>query len=286
MARPPRIEHAGGVFHIVARGNERKLVFRDDRDRERFLEILGQVTDRYRWRLLAYCLMGNHYHLLVMTLQPTLARGMRQLNGVYPQWFNRRHHRVGHLFQGRYTAVSVQTDAHLRRATRYVIRNPIRARLASRPEQWPWTSHHATVGTAAPGIVAVDELLACFADERAEATHRYQSTVETVDEPPPPRHPLVSGDDVFVLERLSCVPRDPEFTRAMVRTPRPTLGELATSTDDHEGITAAHIEHAYSLREIATHLDCSVTTVHRRIHARDAQPPSQQPPGAAGTKKT
>ena len=82
MVRPPRIEHAGGVFHVVVRGNERALVFRDDRDRERLLEILNEVAERYRWRVLAYCLMGNHFHLLVMTLQPTLARKMRQLNGV------------------------------------------------------------------------------------------------------------------------------------------------------------------------------------------------------------
>ena len=106
---------------------------RDDRDRERFLEVLEGVAVRYRWRVLAYCLLGNHFHLLVMTLEPTLARGMRQLNGVYAQWFNRRHRRVGHLFQGRYKAVVVQTDAHLRRAVRYVIRNPIRAGLSSGP---------------------------------------------------------------------------------------------------------------------------------------------------------
>lgn len=89
-----------------------------------------------------------------MTLEANLARGMRQLNGVYAQWFNRRHHRVGHLFQGRYKAISIQTDAHLRRAVRYLIRNPIRARLSSRPDQWRWTSHHATVGSAEAGIVA------------------------------------------------------------------------------------------------------------------------------------
>ena len=286
VVRPPRIEHAGGVFHVIARGNERATVFRDDRDRERFLEILGGVANRYRWRVLAYCLMGNHFHLLVMTLEPTLARGMRQLNGVYAQWFNRRHRRVGHLFQGRYKAVSVQTDAHLRRTVRYVIRNPIRARLSSRPEQWRWTSHQATVGRAAAGVVAVEEVLACFADDRAEALRRYRSMVETLEEPPPSRHPLVSGDDVFVVERLACVPRDPEFTRAMVRPPRPTLAELVGSTDDYEGIVTAHLEHGYSLRQIATHLGCSVTTVHRRVHARGAERRSPPAPAAGGTKKT
>ncbi|MEI7993092.1 MAG: transposase, partial [Actinomycetota bacterium] len=280
MVRPPRIEHAGGVFHVVARGNERALVFRDDRDRERFLEILEAVAERYRWRVLAYCLMGNHFHLLVMTLEPTLARGMRQLNGVYAQWFNRRHCRVGHLFQGRYKAVVVQTDAHLRRTVRYVIRNPIRAGLSSRPEQWRWTSHHATVGRSPGGVVAVDELLACFADERREALRAYLIMVEGVEDPPSARHPLVSGDDVFVVERLACVPRDPEFTRAMVRRPRPALAELVDTVDDREGIATAHIGHGYSLRQIATHLGCSVTTVHRRVHA-GGDVPGRQPTVAA-----
>ncbi len=286
MARPPRIEHAGGVFHLVARGNERALVFRDDRDRERFLEILGETALRYRWRVLAYCLMGNHFHLLVMTLEPTLARGMRQLNGVYAQWFNRRHRRVGHLFQGRYKAVSVQTDTHLRRTVRYVIRNPIRAGLTSRPEQWRWTSHHETVGTTAQGVVAVTDLLACFADDSAEAVRGYREMVETLDEPPPARHPLVSGDDVFVAERLACVPRDPEFTQAMVRPPRPPLAALIGASDDCTGIANAHIRHAYSLRQIATHLGCSVTTVHRRVHATNAGRRNPPAPTTRGTKKT
>lgn len=170
---------------------------------------------------------------------------------------------MGHLFQGRYKAVVEQTDAHLRRTVRYVIRNPIRARLSSRPEEWRWTSHHATVGSAAAGVVAVDELLACFADERREALRLYRLMVEALEDPPPARHPLVSGDDVFVVERLACVPRDPEFTLAMVRPPRPTLAEVVSRVDDREGILAAHIGHGYSLRQIATHLGCSATTVHR-----------------------
>jgi len=261
-------------------------VFRDDRDRERFLEILRVVAARYRWRVLAYCLMGNHFHLLVMTLEPTLARGMRQLNGVYAQWFNRRHRRVGHLFQGRYKAVSVQTDAHLRRTVRYVIRNPMRARLSSRPEEWRWTSHHATVGRSPAGVVAVEELLACFGGEREEASRAYGMMVEGVEDPPPARHPLVSGDDVFVVERLACVPRDPEFTRAMVRPPRPALAELVGTVDDREGIATAHIGHGYSLRQIATHLGCSVTTVHRRVHDGDDRPAGRTALATGGTKKT
>ena len=160
----------------------------------------------------------------------------------------------------------MQTDAHLRRTVPYVIRNPIRAGLSSRPEQWRWTSHHATVGRSPAGVAAVDELLACFADEKEEALRLYRVMVEALEDPPPARHPLVAGDDVFVVERLACVRRDPEFTRAMLRPPRPALTDLVGTVDDRAGIVTAHIGHGYSLRQIATHLCCSVTTVHRRIH--------------------
>lgn len=135
MARPPRLEIANGIYHVVARGNERAAIFWDDTDRGRFLELLAHVVHRYQWRVLAYCLMGNHYHLLVQTPEPNFARGMRQLNGVYAQRFNRRHGRVGHLLQGRYGARLVQEDGHLLAAVRYIVRNPVRAGLAGAPRR-------------------------------------------------------------------------------------------------------------------------------------------------------
>ena len=110
--------------------------------------------------------------------------------------------------------------------------------------------------------------------------------VESLEEPPPPRHPLVAGDDVFVVERLACVPRDPEFTRAMVRPPRPTLEDLVSSVDDREGIVAAHSGHGYSLRQLATHLGCSVTTVHRLVHADGDEGRGLIALAVGGAKKT
>jgi len=105
VTRPLRLQVADGVYLVTARGNERKSIYRDAADRERFLEILAETLERLSWRCLSYCLMSNHYHLLVRTPEPNLSRGMRDLNGVYAQWFNRRHRRDGHLFQGRYLAV-------------------------------------------------------------------------------------------------------------------------------------------------------------------------------------
>src|SRR3972149_1510166 len=118
-----------------ARGNERRSIFRDDADRLAFLDVLARVLDRFGWLCLAYCLMGNHYHLLVETPRPNLARGMRQLNGVYAQRFNRRHNRVGHLTQGRYGAVLVEGDEHLLTVASYLVRNPVRAKLCAHAEE-------------------------------------------------------------------------------------------------------------------------------------------------------
>ena len=113
MARPLRIEYPGAVYHVTSRGNARQDVFVDDDGRTAFLEVVHQVGDRFNWLCHAYCLMTNHYHLLIETIDPTLSRGMRQLNGVYTQAFNRHHARVGHLFQGRFKAILVEKDAYL-----------------------------------------------------------------------------------------------------------------------------------------------------------------------------
>ena len=123
MARPLRIEYPGAVYHVTSRGNEKKPVFRDDIDRENFLNTLQHVNKRYNWICHAYCLMTNHYHLLIETPDGNLALGMRQLNGVYTQLFNKRHGRTGHLFQGRYKAILIQKDSHLLEVCRYVVLN-------------------------------------------------------------------------------------------------------------------------------------------------------------------
>mgnify|MGYP001346069950 FL=1 len=132
MARPLRIEFPGAVYHITSRGNERKAIFRDDQDRKMFLDTLKDVTFQYNLLCHAYCLMNNH--LLIDTADGNLSIGMRQLNGIYTQRFNKRHGRVGHLFQGRFKAVLVQKDSHLLEACRYVVLNPVRAKKVQRPE--------------------------------------------------------------------------------------------------------------------------------------------------------
>ncbi|WP_235840290.1 transposase [Citrifermentans pelophilum] len=133
MARPLRIEFPGAVYHITSRGNEQKDVFRDDKDRTIFLDILAKSCNLFNWLCHAHCLMGNHYHLIIETIDDPLSRGMRHLNGVYTQKFNWNHHRVGHVFQGRYKAILIEKESHLLEACRYVVLNPVRARLAADP---------------------------------------------------------------------------------------------------------------------------------------------------------
>ena len=157
MSRPLRLQLPGGIYHVTARGNARRSIFEDDDDCARFLIVLASTVARYRVLCHAYCLMGNHYHLLVQTPEPNLSVAMRQLNGVYTQRFNRRHERCGHVLQGRFGAQLVDGDSYLREVCRYIVLNPVRAGLVAHPRDWKWSSFHATAGeTAAPGFLSVD----------------------------------------------------------------------------------------------------------------------------------
>jgi REP element-mobilizing transposase RayT len=123
-------------YLITSRGNERKAIFRDDEDRLGFLDTILKVKERFNWICHAYCLMNNHYHLIIETPDGNLSQGMRQLNGIYTQYFNRRHKRVGHIFQGRYKAILVDKEGYLLEVSRYVVLNPVRVKAAERPEHW------------------------------------------------------------------------------------------------------------------------------------------------------
>src|SRR4030042_35639 len=146
MARPLRIEFPGALYHVTARGNARQDIFLDDDDRLLFCSVLERVVSRFHLLLHAYCLMNNHYHLLVETPEGNLSKGMRQINGVYTQQLNRRYNRVGHVLQGRYKAILVDKDNYLLELSRYVVLNPVRAGLVKQPSRWAWSSYHAMVG--------------------------------------------------------------------------------------------------------------------------------------------
>jgi REP element-mobilizing transposase RayT len=201
MARPLRIQFPGAVYHVTSRGNARAPIFQNDSDRRLFLHILGAVVERYRWVCHAFCLMTNHYHVLVETPEANLSRGMRQLNGLYTQQLNRVHERVGHILQGRFGAVLVERDAHLLELARYVVLNPVRAGLVDAAEAYPWSSLPATLGIApTPNWLATGALLARFGSRL-----RYLEFVrEGVGQPSPwgSLRGAVLGSDAFV-ERLA-----------------------------------------------------------------------------------
>ncbi len=178
MARPLRIEFAGALYHITARGDGREDIYLSDADREQFLTVLAQVCERFNWYCHAYCLMSNHYHLLIETPDANLAKGMRQLNGVYTQRFNRTHSRVGHVFQGRYKAVLVEKQTYLLELARYIVLNPVRAKMVRSAQNWLWSSYRASAGLAEiPPWLRVDWLLAAFAKRRSTAMQAYAQFV-------------------------------------------------------------------------------------------------------------
>jgi putative transposase len=165
------------MYHVTSRGNRRQVTYVDDRDHRLFLTLLEVVAERFRWETYAYCLMPNHYHLVVMTPEPNLSRGIQLVNGVYAQRFNRRHGQSGHLFQGRFHSVLVMDDRHLLELSRYLAQNPVRAGLCTRPSEWPWSSCRSLLGVArAPGFLLVDRVLEHFGtdpDRARRAFHRF-----------------------------------------------------------------------------------------------------------------
>ncbi len=282
MARPLRIEYPGAVYHVTSRGNEKKAIFRDDSDRAAFLDTLHQVTLRYHWLCHAYCLMGNHYHLLIETPDGNLSLGMRQLNGIYTQWFNRRRKRAGHLFQGRFKAVIIQKDSHLLEACRYVVLNPVRANAVDDPRKWPWSSYGATAGLKeAHPCLTTDWILGQFASRRKTAQAAYRKfvkegmKVESLWKDL--RAQSILGEDDFAeslanhvkgKERIADIPKSQRFSA------RPPLDRIFGERELHDRnerdvrIAEAVEKHGYTQKEIADHLGLHFTSISRVVRKK------------------
>lgn len=280
MARPLRIEFAGALYHVTSRGDRREPIFEDDEDRVRFLSILAEVVDRFNWLCHAWCLMTNHYHLVVETPDGNLSKGMRQLNGMYTQASNRRHHRTGHLFQGRFQGILVDKDSYLLELTRYVVLNPVRAGMVKHPGKYPWSSYRAMVGEAPPPRwLATDALLGQFGRRRAEARRRYREFVlQGIGQTTlwaALRQQIYLGDERFV-ERMQAKADlqgdELSIPRAQRRPPAPTLAAIAAKHRERDdAIVAAYGTGAYSYRDIAEHFQLHLATVGRIVRARMPQ---------------
>jgi REP element-mobilizing transposase RayT len=272
VSRPLRICVPDGIYHVIARGNARGRIYLDDADRVRFLTVLARVVARFGWVCHAYCLMDNHYHLVVQTPKPNLSAGMRQLNGLYAQGFNERHDRCGHVFQSRYRSILVEKESHLLGLCRYVVLNPVRAGACGDAGAYRWSSYRATSG-AAPGerFLTTDWILGNFASTKAAAQAGYRAFVAEGE-----RDALADGvrgerlgTESFLRERFGHDPPLAEIPRVQVEPLSPALTEIFVRVP-HAPVAAAYRHYGYTLREIAEHLGCHYSTVSRRLRREEA----------------
>lgn len=279
MARSLRLEFPGAIYHVTSRGNARNPIFLDDEDRVLFQTCLGEVVARFRWLCHAYCLMDNHYHLLIETPEGELSSGMRQLNGVYTQRLNRLHGRVGHVFQGRFKAIVVDRDSYLLELCRYVVLNPIRAGMVIQIEHYAWSSYPATMGrVGCPAWLETDWVLGQFAKVRAVAQHRYAAFVAEGEGLPSPwsavRGQALLGGESFVEKMLpflegACdlkeIPRSQRFLH------RPSLESMFANAVQGDkvlrngAIRKAFLDYGYSMITIARHAKVHYSTVSKVI---------------------
>lgn len=223
MSRPLRLEYPGAVYHVIVRGNERRAVFRDDSDRDLYLGRLGHYEKRLGFRIYAYCLMTNHIHLAMEAGKVPLSRIMLGLQGSYTQAFNRRHDRVGHLFQGRYKALVVQKDRYLLALVRYIHANPVQAGIVKEPWEYRWSSDRWYRRRGGPAWLDVDFVLGMFGRRRKAAMQKYRDfmarfegesyeALQTIGQ-------LVKGDEDFATRILE-ESGEPEVVRRGVTVNR------------------------------------------------------------------
>jgi putative transposase len=281
MSRPLRLSFPGAIYHITSRGNAREAIYLDDADRQQFLSLLAACVERFHWIFHAYCLMDNHYHLLIETPNANLQEGMRQLNGVYTQAFNRRHARVGHVFQGRYKSILVERDSYLLELCRYIVLNPVRAQMVEHAGQFVWSSYQATVGlSTCPAWLQIDWVLAQFAKRLSTARTRYANFVQQgLNNESPWKYlkgQVLLGNDAFVklLQPLMNVQDKsleiPKTQRLILQSSLDFIfKELAQSNKVQRNlaIKKAYLKHGYSMAEIARFLNMHYSSVSKIIAA-------------------
>lgn len=250
MARPLRLEFPGALYHVISRGNERAPIFRDDNDRSDFLDLLASVVLKETLQLHAYCLLGNHYHLLLETPAGQLSRGMHHLNARYAQRFNQRHERCGHLFEGRFKAIIVERQLHLLELHRYIVLNPVRAGLVERPEAWKWSSYRATAGRVhAPPWLQTHWTLSQFGRGAAEGRRAFVEFVEGAIERAPATGPVrnqifMGGDDFLTRMQHLLGERvwDPEIAIAQQTPNAPELGDIQRAVSQAWGLPVSALQ--------------------------------------------
>jgi REP element-mobilizing transposase RayT len=277
MARPLRLEFAGALYHVTSRGDRRALIYLDDTDRAFWMQVLAEICARFHFVVHSFCQMGNHYHLLLETEHANLSQGMHQLNGIYSQYFNRRHDVVGHVFQGRYHSILVQKENYLLELARYIVLNPVRANMVRHPGDWAWSSYRLIAATAPPPPWLNSQwILEKFNASQPEAIESYRAFVQAgIDKPTPLAHAhgkLILGDDAFIARfqplstRAPAVARPKGITRKHQSTlALPLQAYLEQYRDRDEAIARAHATSSYTIDAIAQHFKVSHKTAARAI---------------------
>ncbi len=272
MVRPLRLLVEDGTYHVTARGIESRDIFKDRADRAKLLAVLDRTVVRFGWRCLTFCIMDNHFHLLVQTPQPNLSRGMQQLKASYAQAFNRRHGRDGPLFGGRFKARLIQKDAHLLEVFRYIALNPVRAGLCGDASQWAWSAHGAIAGDVPPQrFLAVEEARKWFSSPAdADGARAYRAFVGSAEPMLDEADRIAIGDAAFLRAVLPATSPGAEFRKRDWGPGRPPLSQLLCDGDSGACIARAYRAHGYTLSSIAGFLGCHVSTVSRRLRAHEA----------------
>ncbi|MFT3819527.1 MAG: transposase [Rubrivivax sp.] len=280
MSRPLRLEFAGAVYHVTSRGDRREAIYRDDADREAQLDVLAHAMDRFDAQVLAYCQMGNHYHLVLHTRQANLSRLMRHVNGVYTQRFNRRHGLSGHVFQGRFKAILVDRDAYLLSVCRYVERNPVAAGLVDAAQAWPWSSCAAHLGPApVPPWLDTDGLHGYLlgqpvrnAADRKRAIAVYRRMIHQEDDAQlwqgGLRQQVFLGDEHFVQRMLAQAPTPSAEVPRAQRTARRAVSYQAlidAGSTRQQALHAAYVQGGITMTQLARDCGLSVSRVSRLI---------------------
>lgn len=280
MTRPLRIEFSGALYHVTARGNAQQDIYLNDDDRQEFLALLHRACDRHHWFCHAYCLMSNHYHLLIETQSSSLSKGMKYLNGTYTQAFNRRYRRVGHLFQGRYKGILVEKDSYLLELSRYIVLNPVRARMVRSAKDWPWSSYRATAGQVnAHPLLTTDCILSNFGKRKKEAQEKYKDFVQEGKGQPSPweslKNQIYLGSDEFVDEMQSKIDSDQslkDIPRPQKNSPiKPLIFYKEKYQDRNKAMAEAYRSGHYTLAEVGDEFGVSYATVSRAVKGNECQ---------------
>ncbi len=277
MARPLRIEYPGALYHITSRGDGRKNIYLSSIDKTNFLQILGDTCRKYGWYCHSYCLMSNHYHLLIETPLGNLSQGMRHLNGVYTQRFNRFHSRVGHVFQGRFKAILVEKENYLLELARYIVLNPVRAKMVSHVGDWKWSSYLATIGESQlPSWLTTDWLLSCFNTDRNSSLQYYKKFIQGGINASSPWNSLTNqiylGSKEFVkevMQRIDSANDLNEIPKIQYSEPRThkTLEEykIECGTRD-EVIILAYSSGGYTMKEIGDYFNLHYSRISKIVN--------------------